>query len=145
VNTGTDCDRVRQALMASLDRESDVQSASDREHLQTCSSCRQWQADLRSMNERLQVLSYRTTDVDLWRAVEVRIRQPEPSPLLPAGLWAIGAAVLGWRALQLFIDLPIPLLHPLVPLAAAAAALWLIAGDPLAIETSAPELKKRGV
>jgi hypothetical protein len=34
---------------------------------------------------------------------------------------------------------------PLVPLAAAVAALWQISGDPLAIETSAPELQKRGI
>jgi hypothetical protein len=37
------------------------------------------------------------------------------------------------------------MLHPLVPLAAAVAALWQISGDPLAIETSAPELQKRGI
>jgi hypothetical protein len=49
-----------------------------------------------------------------------------------------------WRALQLFIDLPHPLLHPFVALAALTAALWLAAGNPLAIETSAPELHKRG-
>jgi hypothetical protein len=38
----------------------------------------------------------------------------------------------------------LPVLHPLVPLAAAVAALWQISGDPLAIETAAPELQKRG-
>jgi hypothetical protein len=60
-------------------------------------------------------------------------------------LWLIGALVIAWRALQLMFDLPLPMLHPLVPLAAAVAALWQISGDPLAIETSAPELQKRGI
>ena len=57
----------------------------------------------------------------------------------------VAAFMLGWRALQLLIDLPFPLLHPLVPLACALAALWVIARDPLAIETFAPELQKRGI
>ena len=57
----------------------------------------------------------------------------------------IAASVLAWRAVQLLIDLPFPMLHPLVPLACALAALWVIARDPLAIETFAPELQKRGI
>jgi hypothetical protein len=32
-----------------------------------------------------------------------------------------------------------------VPLAAVAAALWTLAGDPLAVKTFAPELQKRGI
>jgi hypothetical protein len=52
--------------------------------------------------------------------------------------------VLGWRALQLFVDVPIAMVHPLVPIAAAVAAVWLVMGDALAIQTSAPELQKRG-
>jgi hypothetical protein len=35
-----------------------------------------------------------------------------------------------------------PELHPLVPLVATVAAVWLVAGDPLAIKTTAPELEK---
>ena len=76
--------------------------------------------------------------------MEGRIRQSEQGLALPRRLWPIGALVVVWRALQLFVDLPIPMLHPFVPLAATAAAVWLVAGDPLAIETWAPELQKRG-
>jgi predicted anti-sigma-YlaC factor YlaD len=145
VNTSTDCERVRIALMASLDGEGDPASPQDRQHLSTCSSCRDWLNDLQSMNGQLGGLAYQSAQVDLWTAVESRVRQPEQTVGVARWLWAIGVLVLAWRALQLFIDLPIPALHPLVPLAAAVAAVWLAAGDPLAIETSAPELQKRGV
>ena len=144
MNTNTECERVRIALMASLDGESAERSAPEAQHLSTCSSCQHWLKEQQGLTGQLKGLSYPRAQVDLWAAVENRIQQPEQARL-PRLLWPIVAIVLGWRALQLSFDLPIPVLHPLVPLMAAAAALWLIAGDPLAIETSAPELQKRGV
>jgi hypothetical protein len=144
VNTSIDCERARMALMASLDGESDPRSPSGRQHLSTCASCQRWVNGLQSMSGQLQGLSYPSARVDLWTAVEGRIRQSEQRLSLPR-LWPIGALVVVWRALQLFVDLPIPMLHPFVPLAATAAAVWLVAGDPLAIATSAPELEKRGI
>ena len=144
MNTSTDCERVRIALMASLDGESDPASPPDRQHLSTCSSCRDWLNDLQSITGQLQGLSFPSARLDLWTAVKGRIRRPEPRSLTRQ-LWLIGAIVLVWRALQLFIDLPIPALHPLVPFAATVVAIWLAVGDLLAIETSAPELQKRGV
>jgi predicted anti-sigma-YlaC factor YlaD len=145
VNTGTDCERVRMTLMASLDGESDPGSEPDRQHLSTCLLCQGWLKNLQSMTGQLQGLSYPDAHVDLWTAVEGRIRQHEQRLHLPRRLWPIVAIVLAWRAFELFADLPIPALHPFVPLAAAVAFVWLVAGDPLAIETSAPELQKRGV
>ena len=139
-----DCERVRMALMASLDGESDPESVPDRQHLSTCSSCQGWLEDFQSMTGQLGGLSYPSARVDLWTAVESRIQQSERVLDLPRRLWPIAVIAVLWRALQLFVDLPIPMLHPLVPLVATAAALWLVAGDPLAIETSAPELEKRG-
>ena len=53
MNTSTPCERVRIALMASLDGESDPQSAPDRQHLSTCSSCRRWLDDQQSMTGHL--------------------------------------------------------------------------------------------
>ena len=84
------------------------------------------------------------TRVDLWPSVAARI-QPSASTAATQRLWLIGAAVLAWRLLELLVDLPLPLLHPLVPLAAAALALKQIAGDPFAIETFPSELHKRGI
>ena len=154
MKTSTDCERVRLTLMASLDGESDARSAPDQQHLATCASCRRWLEEMQAMTGRLHGLAYPDSQMDLWAAVESRIRQPrlrhgygeagEERSLLHR-LWPVVAIVLGWRALQLFVDLPIPLLHPVVPFAAAIATLWLLEGDPLAIETSAPELQKRGI
>ena len=154
MKTTTDCERVRLTLMASLDGESDARSASDQQHLSTCASCRRWLEDMQAMSGRLHGLSYPNAQMDLWTAVESRIRQSrlrqgygeagERRSLLHR-LWPVLAIVLGWRALELFVDLPIPLLHPLVPLVAAVVAVWRLGGDPMAIATSAPELQKRGI
>jgi hypothetical protein len=55
--------------------------------------------------------------------------------------------MLSLRAVQLFIDLPVPILHLLVPTVAAVviAAVWKIAGGVLSIEVWAPELRKGDV
>jgi hypothetical protein len=145
MNSSTLCETVRIAVMASRDGERDAPSADQEQHLLDCSSCRRWLKDIQSMTRDLQGLSYRDAQVDLWPLVEGRIRALNQGPSLPRWLWPIGAIVLAWRAFQLFGDLPLPMLHPLVPLAALVATLWLLAQDPLAIETSAPELEKRSV
>ena len=147
MNTSSECERLRLQRMASMDGEGGTLSEPDRQHLSTCSSCQRWLADLESMTARFQGFSYPDARMDLWTAVEGRIRQADPMPSLPYRLWPIGALLLGWRALQLSIDLPIPVLHLFVPLAVAAAiaAVWKVAGDPLAIATWAPELRKGDV
>jgi predicted anti-sigma-YlaC factor YlaD len=130
--------------MAAFDGEACVETAgpvSDpQQHLAACSSCRQWLQEFESMNGRFRQLAYPRTRVDLWSTVERRIGHSRLS--LTHRLWFIGGVVLAWRAVQLVIDLPFPMVHPFVPLAAAVVALWQIAGDPLAIETFAPELQK---
>jgi anti-sigma factor RsiW len=148
VNEPTICDRVRLQLMAVADGESDRPSAADEEHLTTCSACRQWRHELEAMSAQLGALPYRSAEIDLWAAVQDGIQRRESGWSLTHRLTAIGGLVLAWRALQLFVDLPVPLLHPLVPIAAAIAVVWQVwqvAGDPLGIETFAPELQKRGV
>ena len=141
----TGCEHVRPRLMAAIDGDIDAASAADREHLSGCSSCRQWVSDLEQMDGRLQRLAYPEARVDLWASLEPRIREIDATPNATRRLWIVGSLVLAWRALQLLVDLPLPALHPIVPLAAAAAALWPLAGDALAIKTFAPELQKRGV
>lgn len=137
----TDCERVRIAVMAALDGEGDDPSPRDREHLASCAACAAWLNDLQTITPQLQVLSYQPARIDLWPAVERRISEATPRP----ALWLIVAVIVGWRALQLFVDLPIPALHPLVALVVIIVAASLIARNVLAIETSAPELNKRGV
>ena len=149
VNANTDCDRVRLQLMAARDGETLPVSADSHpdpaRHLASCSSCDRWLKDFESMNSRFQGVSYPASQADLWAGIEGTLRQSDSTSHVTRRLWILGASVLGWRALQLSIDLPFPMLHPLVPLACAVAALWLIARDPLAIETFAPELQKRGI
>ena len=148
MNPGTDCDRVRLQLMAARDGEAgpgitDPHTDPHR-HLASCPSCERWLKDFESMNSRFQGVSYPGTQADLWAGVENRLRHSDVT-LTTRRLWIVGAFVLGWRALELAIDLPFPMLHPLVPLAGAVAALWLTARDPLAIETFAPELQRGDV
>jgi hypothetical protein len=134
---------VRLVLMASLDGEGSAPSASDQQHLSTCASCQLWLTEMTSLAAQLQELPYPRAQVDLSTRVDERIHLADHKPgrlLLP-----IAAGVVAWRALQLFIDVPLPILHPLVPLAAVAVAVWRLAGDPLAIETLAPELKESEV
>jgi hypothetical protein len=146
VKPDTGCGHVRLKLMAAIDGEIDAASAADREHLSGCSSCQQWVRDLEGMDERLRRLAYPDARVDLWASVGTRIREihPRPDANATGRLWIIGSLLLAWRVLQLLIDLPLPALHPLVPLAAAVAALWQLAGDPFAVKTFASELQKRG-
>lgn len=145
MKTSIDCEHVRITLMASLDGESDPRAGLDHQHLSGCSACQRWVKGLESMSAQLQGLSYPNAREDVWTAVEGRIRQSELRLALPRRLWTIGALVVVWRALLLFVDLPMPMLHPFVTLAGTVAALWLVAGEPLAIQTWAPELEKRGV
>jgi hypothetical protein len=134
--------------MAALDgeREGNASPQTDaRQHVASCASCARWLTDAESMYTRLQGMSYGAGPEDLWPAVGAKIRRLDTRGPEADRLWALGALVLGWRALQLLVDLPLPLLHPLVPVALAVAALWVVAGNPLAIQTFAPELQKRGV
>jgi len=146
VNSGTDCDRVRLQLMAAHDGEAmpgPVDPRLDpRQHLTSCASCDRWLREFESMNTRFSGISYPGVQPELWAGVEARLRQHETTRAMTRRFWMIAASMLTWRAVQLLIDLPFPLLHPLVPLACALAALWVIARDPLAIETFAPELQK---
>ena len=53
-------------------------------------------------------------------------------------------AALAWRALQVSFDLPLPVWNVVVPLAAVVIVLRWLAGDPLAISVSTPELQQEG-
>jgi hypothetical protein len=149
VNPARDCERVRLQLMTALDGEAvpaDVDPRTDaRHHLETCASCTEWLQELESLNIRFQRVAYPDAELDLWATVEGRLRPADTRLTGTRRLLIIGALVFAWRALQLLIDLPFPTLHPLVPLAGAIAALSVIARDPLAIQTFAPELQKRGI
>ena len=150
MNNNLECERVRLELMAAFDAEvvpgqTPEPGPDARRHLASCAACSEWLAGLESMGSRLQRVSYPSAPVDLWPAVERALRPSETRPLNWRRLYLMASLVLGWRALELFVDLPLPLLHSIIPLAIGFAALWQLARDPLAIQTFAPELQKRGV
>ena len=139
------CERVRQQLMAAFDGEpSQATGADPRKHLEVCQSCAAWARQLASLEPRFEGFSYPEARQDLWHIVEARIQRPETNPSI-GRLAVVAGVLLCWRALQLLIDLPFPVLHPLVPLAAMVVVLWRIARKPLSIVTFAPELQKRGL
>ena len=140
--TTNDCEHVRIRLMALVDGEADADLASGREHLASCASCQTWLTHMESLTTRLQQLSYPAAHQDLWLGVRDLISQPDRKSSLTRQVWPIGAAALAWRTLQLAVDLPLPELHPLVPLALAVVVIWRVGGHLLAIETVAPELGK---
>jgi hypothetical protein len=147
VKKNLDCETARLQMMASLDGEpadpgGDAASA---EHLASCESCQAWRQQMEAMTIRLRAVTYPDARRDLWTGVERRIRERAVQIPVVERLWPIAAGVVGWRALQLFVDLPMPWLHPIVPFVAAAVAAWRFGGDFLTIETSAPELEKRGI
>jgi len=149
VNNQTDCEHVRLELMAALDDESGPASgdrvSNARRHLATCTGCEQWLRQLESMSRRVDRLPYQDSAVDLWPAIERTLGVAEAKRLNRRWLYVLIGVVVGWRSLQLFVDLPLPLLQLAIPLACGLAALWQLARDPLAIQSFAPELQKRGV
>jgi hypothetical protein len=148
VNNTADCERVRLDLMATFDAEGVVgerhAGPDARQHLASCGACGQWLSGLESMGRRLQRVSYPNAPVDLWSALERTLRRSEARHLSRRQLYVMSGLLLGWRSLQLFVELPLPLLQSIIPLAIGLAALWQLARDPLAIQTFAPELQKRG-
>jgi predicted anti-sigma-YlaC factor YlaD len=146
VNNNPDCERVRHGLMAASDGEAAVGEPNPgldvRQHLESCAACEQWLSGLESMGQRLQRVSYPNAPVDLWPALERTLRPSDARHLHRRRLYVMAGLLLGWRSLQLFVELPLPLLHSIIPLAIGLAVLWQLARDPLAIQTLAPELEK---
>lgn len=142
MSISTECDRLRLEAMAAIDGDAGALSEAHRAHLSACADCRGWLVKLESTVARLEGIPYPDVQVSLWPAVEGRIRPDDLK--LPHGVSWMGALILGWRALQLSIDLPTPVLQLILPLAtlAALAMVWKLAGDPLEVQTWAPELRK---
>ena len=140
-----DCERVRLHLMASADHEAERPSPRDHEHVSGCAACRQWLEDFESLTSRLHGVAYPPVQADMWSAVEKQIHHVDPTPSLTRQLAPVIVLTLAWRVLQLFVDLPVPAVHSLVPVAAAAFVAWRAGSRLLAIETWAPELQKRGI
>ncbi len=145
MNSHPECDRARLALMAWLDGETGGRSPSDDPHLAVCGSCQSWLAELQRTTARFEGIEYPRRQVDLWPGVAGRLRPRAQPQALPASIWLIVPVALVWRALQLSVDLPWPLVNSIVPLTVILVMLSRLSVNPLAIATSAPELEKRGI
>jgi anti-sigma factor RsiW len=141
------CEQMRLDIMALLDGEAtwDGEEAV-RVHLENCEGCRAYRRTFLSLSSRIEAVAYPSASVDLWDAVKVRIATPR-RPLASneaRTLLMFGGFALAWRAGQLLLDPPFALvLSALVPLAAAAVALWKLAGNPITIEMSMSEVERR--
>jgi hypothetical protein len=142
----TDCDDVLIAVMSELDRETGGPGpAWIHAHLAGCPGCREAVAGMTRMHASLEHLTYDAAAVDLWPAVEARLQPGGRSPSREAlALALIVPAALAWRALQMSFDIPLPLWNVAVPLVAGVIVLRWLAGDPLAISPSTPELQQEG-
>jgi hypothetical protein len=129
--------------MAAFDGEGPDAAADHEAHVASCPDCRYWLQDLAAVSLRFTGTVYPENEADLWLAVQGRLRSSEANaPMFT--LYAIGALCIGGRLLQLFTDLPLPIVQ-LIPLAAIVAVLSTVMRNPLAIQTAAPELQKRGL
>jgi anti-sigma factor RsiW len=146
VTTGLEpgCRRVLIAALATLDGEQGPLSSEQTEaHLETCAHCRESLARMKAEHARLGTLAYDSAEIDLWPNIYSRIlheSQPHPKEGLAFALIAVLCLV--WRTGQLVFDLPAPVLNGLVPLVTAVLVLHRLAGDPLAINLSTPELQQ---
>jgi hypothetical protein len=141
----TDCDAVLIAVMSELDRETDGPRPEwIHAHLAECPGCREAVAGMTRMHASLEHLTYDAPAADLWPAIEARLQPGGGSARETLALALIVPAALAWRALQVSFDLPLPVWNVVVPLFAAVIVLRWLAGDPLAISASTPELQQEG-
>lgn len=144
MKTSAECERERMQVTSALEDARGTASAASA-HMATCEACQEWLKAMEVMDARLRTLTYPHARVDLWSAVDQRIRRDSRHVSIVRTLWPMAVALLGWRAVQLFMDLPLPWLQPVVPIAAVVVIVWRLGGDMFAIELTAPELQKRGV
>lgn len=139
-----ECDDILIAVMSELDRETDGgRPAWIQGHLAGCAGCRGAVAGMTQMHANLERLTYDSPAADLWPAVEARLPPGGRSAARETlALAVIVPAALAWRALQMSLDLPMPVWNVVVPCAAAVIVLRWLAGDPLAISASTPELQQ---
>ena len=137
------CDDVLAAVMARLDGETPALPA-DRidAHLAGCAGCRAAAARMTAQQGQLAALSLAGPGVDLWPAVGRRIGH-RSSPRHGWIAFALVAAIcLVWRTGQLVLDLPLPVVNTLVPLAVLVPLVRWLVGDPLAFNLTTPDLRQ---
>jgi predicted anti-sigma-YlaC factor YlaD len=141
------CEQVQMAAMAHVDGERAALTPTEVEaHVAGCAECRAAVAALTTLQSQLNGLDDESLDIDVWPGVHHGIVsgapqvQPERRFVL-----ALASVLVVWRLAQLSIDLPVPVVNSIVPLALTVLVLWRITGDPFAIQISAHQLQREGV
>jgi predicted anti-sigma-YlaC factor YlaD len=112
-------------------------------HVATCAGCRAALAEIERLDRDLSRVDYERLDVDLWPAIQPAIApatRPEQTDR-----WALSGLIvvlIGWRACQLLLDLPAPVVNSIVPLACVFFVLWRLVGDPFAIHPSSHQFRQ---
>ena len=142
-----ECEDVRLQLMAAADGEAndEFRPVAVEAHLQGCTDCRGWVAGLSLLDANLKRLGYLHDPVNLWPKVESRILSTEAVPELPiVQLSLLVVFALAWRTAQLLTDFPSQIVDVALAIGTVGVALRLMPLSLFDIQTSAPELQKRG-
>jgi hypothetical protein len=111
------CRRVRRAAMALDDGEvADLSADEVESHVSTCDGCRESIAGDRRVVARLERSVLSRPPRDLWPGVRAAI--PDSGNVDRRVFAATAAVFVCWRAAQLAVDLPAPVINGLLPLAA---------------------------
>ena len=129
------CEDVRIAVWALRDGESaSIGQSEIDDHLTTCAECRAAVAGFERLDRDLSRVDYERLDADLWPELRPAIATlSRPDKVSPGALLGLIVLLVAWRAAQLLLDLPVPVVNSLVPLACVVFVLWRLAGDPFAI------------
>ena len=111
------CRRVRWAAMALHDGEiADLSGDDVTAHVSGCDGCRESIASDRRVVAHLERTELRRPPRDLWP--EIRAALPDSGNVDRRAFAATAAVLVCWRAAQLALDLPAPVINGLLPLAA---------------------------
>jgi anti-sigma factor RsiW len=138
MTNGRACEDVRMAFWALRDGESASIGRSEiDDHLTACAECRAAVAGIERLDRDLSRVNYERLDADLWPQLRPAIAPSSATEKVGAGaLAALIVLLVAWRAGQLLLDLPAPVLNSIVPLACVVVVLWRLVGDPFAIHVA---------
>jgi len=141
------CDDVQMAVLARLDGEAVVLTPADIDgHVASCNECRVAVADLTTLHAKLDRMVHSQLDMDLWPVIRSGMTATPPHLLRRERgvIIALTAGLGAWRLAQLLLDLPVPVVNSVVPLALIILVLWRFTGDPFAIRITRLQLEREG-
>lgn len=132
------CEAVQMAVWARLDGEvAGIALEQIDRHVKACRACRDTISEIERLHRDLGRVDYERLDADLWPKIAPGVAAAA-EPRLPQvrRFAALIAVLVSWRVAQLLVDLPVPVINSVVPLACIVFVLWRLAGDPFAIQIS---------